>query len=154
MEEHGSALYAYAYTHFHDQHHAEDIVQETLLAALKGADQFQQRSSVRTWLETAVRLKLDLLVLVLRDNAYGMIKWKQANMGFNDFGLDYGNPDFPLYAKSYGAHGHRLTSATELSELLEACFTQGGVHLIEVPVDYSENDRILNHLDSTNKCIT
>ncbi|MDQ7016669.1 MAG: acetolactate synthase large subunit [Gammaproteobacteria bacterium] len=96
-------------------------------------------------LETAVRLKLDLLVLVLRDNAYGMIKWKQANMGFNDFGLDYGNPDFPLYAKSYGAHGHRLTSATELSALLEACFTQGGVHLIEVPVDYSENDRILNH---------
>jgi len=54
-------------------------------------------------LETAVRLKMDLVVLVLRDNAYGMIKWKQENMGLKDFGLDYGNPDFVAYAESYGA---------------------------------------------------
>jgi acetolactate synthase-1/2/3 large subunit len=45
-------------------------------------------------METAVRLELDLVVLVLRDDAYGMIRWKQANMGFADFGLTYGNPDF------------------------------------------------------------
>ena len=32
-------------------------------------------------LETAVRLKMNLVVLILRDNAYGMIKWKQAGMG-------------------------------------------------------------------------
>lgn len=96
-------------------------------------------------METAVRLKLDLVVLILRDDAYGMIKWKQANMGFDNFGLDYGNPDFVQYANSYGAHGHRITAADELCSVLENCFTTSGVHLVEVPVDYSDNDRILNH---------
>ncbi len=95
-------------------------------------------------METAVRLKLDLVVLVLRDDAYGMIKWKQANMGFEDFGLDYGNPDFVQYARSYGAIGHCLKSTESLVPLLEECFETPGVHLVEVPVDYSENDRILN----------
>ncbi|MDZ7804249.1 acetolactate synthase large subunit [Thiohalophilus sp.] len=96
-------------------------------------------------LETAVRLGLDLVVLILRDDAYGMIKWKQANMGFEDFGLDYGNPDFVQYANSYGARGYRVASAAELPELLAECLNSPGVRLIEVPVDYSDNDRILNH---------
>ncbi|MEN8177596.1 MAG: acetolactate synthase large subunit [Pseudomonadota bacterium] len=95
-------------------------------------------------METAVRLKLDLVVIILRDDAYGMIKWKQANMGFDDFGLDYGNPDFVQYANSYGAHGHRITSSGSLIPLLEECFNTPGVHLIEIPIDYSDNDRILN----------
>ena len=59
-------------------------------------------------LETAVRLNMNLVVLILNDSAYGMIKWKQANMNFPDFGLDYNNPDFVKYADSYGAHGHRV----------------------------------------------
>jgi len=96
-------------------------------------------------LETAVRLNLDLVVLVLRDNAYGMIKWKQANMGFADFGLDYGNPDFVKYAESYGAQGHRVERTEDFTSLMERCHATPGVHLIEVPVDYSDNDRILNH---------
>ena len=96
-------------------------------------------------IETAVRLGLHITVVILRDNAYGMIKWKQANMGFDDYGLDYGNPDFVKYAESYGANGHRVTSAAELLPMLERCHEEPGVHVIEVPVDYSENDRILNH---------
>ena len=54
-------------------------------------------------LETAVRLKLNLVVLVLEDRAYGMIRWKQEVDTFPDFGLAFGNPDFVAYAKSYGA---------------------------------------------------
>ena len=96
-------------------------------------------------LETAVRLDLHLTVIILRDNAYGMIKWKQANMGLQNFGLDYNNPDFVKYAESYGAHGHRVTSANELLPLLQRCHSEPGVHVVEVPVDYSENDQILNH---------
>ncbi len=95
-------------------------------------------------IETAVRLKLDLVVLILNDSAYGMIKWKQANMNFDDFGLDFKNPDFIMYAESYGAFGHRLSSADELAPLLQRCLDAGGVHLIDAPVDYSENDLILN----------
>jgi acetolactate synthase-1/2/3 large subunit len=95
-------------------------------------------------LETAVRLKLNLTVLVLRDDAYGMIKWKQAHMGFDDFGLDFGNPDFVKYAESYGAQGHRLQRTDDLVSLLDRCLSTPGVHLVDLPMDYSDNDRILN----------
>ena len=94
-------------------------------------------------METAVRFGMDLVVLVLRDDAYGMIKWKQAGMGFPDFGLDYGNPDFIMYAQSYGAKGHRAESSVHLRDTLRSSLEAGGVHLIEVPVDYSENERVL-----------
>ncbi|MBF0470012.1 MAG: acetolactate synthase large subunit, partial [Gammaproteobacteria bacterium] len=55
------------------------------------------------------------------------------------------NPDFVKYAESYGAHGHRLEEGDSLVDLLEHCFTASGVHLVEVAIDYSDNDRILNH---------
>jgi len=95
-------------------------------------------------LETAVRLGLNLTVLILNDSAYGMIRWKQANMGLKDWGLEYNNPDFVLYAESYGARGHRVASAEHLSKILDTCLSEPGVHLIDCPVDYSENDEILN----------
>jgi len=95
-------------------------------------------------METAVRLGLNITVLILRDDSYGMIRWKQANMGFADWGLTYGNPDFVKYADSYGAKGHRVESAAHLTELLKHCRDTPGVHLIDCPVDYTENDRILN----------
>ena len=94
-------------------------------------------------LETAVRLGLNLVVLLLEDNAYGMIRWKQEVDGFADFGLCFGNPDFVAYAKAYGAKGSRVRSASGLATGLEAAFDGGGVHLVVVPVDYSENIRVL-----------
>lgn len=95
-------------------------------------------------METAVRLKLHIIVVILRDDAYGMIKWKQANMEFENYGLDYGNPDFVKYAESYGAKGWRIDSAEALLPLVEKCIKEPAVHLIDVPVDYSLNDETLN----------
>jgi acetolactate synthase I/II/III large subunit len=94
-------------------------------------------------METAVRLKLNLVVLILEDSAYGMIRWKQAVDDFPDFGLTFGNPDFVKYAESYGAKGSRVTTADGLIPTLEAAFKDGGVHLVVVPIDYSENIRVL-----------
>jgi len=94
-------------------------------------------------METAVRLKLDLVVLVLVDNAFGMIRWKQAVDGFADFGMTFGNPDFARYAQAYGAQGRHLHDVAELAPALEAAFSAGGVQLLAVPVDYSENRRVL-----------
>lgn len=96
-------------------------------------------------METSVRLGLNITVLILNDSSYGMIRWKQANMGFKDWGLTYGNPDFVKYAESYGATGHRVSSAEMLPGLLEQCLNAKGVQLIDCPVDYADNDRILNH---------
>ena len=95
-------------------------------------------------LETAVRLKLDLVILVVRDNALGMIQWKQQQLGLKNYGLEFGNPDFVQLAHSYGAAGHRAESADAFTGLLEEAFSAGGVHIIDVPIDYSENDFILH----------
>ncbi|HSR02375.1 MAG TPA: acetolactate synthase large subunit [Methylophilaceae bacterium] len=94
-------------------------------------------------LETAVRLKLNLVVLILNDSSYGMIRWKQYGMGLQDYGLQFNNPDFVMYANSYGASGHRVESTDSFIPLVDACFEKGGVHLIDLPVDYSENTKVL-----------
>src|SRR5689334_331763 len=94
-------------------------------------------------LETASRLGLNLVVLILQDNAYGMIRWKQAADDFPDYGLTFGNPDFIKYAESYGARGSRVETADGLVPTLNAAFEAGGVHLVTVPVEYSENTRVL-----------
>ncbi len=95
-------------------------------------------------LETAVRLQLDLVILVLRDDTFGMIRWKQADMGFADYGMHFGNPDFVLFAQAHGAHGHRPASADAFLPTLQRAFEQGGVHLIDLEIDYSDNHRILD----------
>jgi acetolactate synthase-1/2/3 large subunit len=94
-------------------------------------------------LETAVRVGVNLVVLILQDNAYGMIRWKQAADGFADFGMTFGNPDFITYAKAYGIQGGRVQSGDALAQTLENAFASGGLHLITVPIDYSENSRVL-----------
>ena len=94
-------------------------------------------------IETAVRLKLNLVVLILVDNAYGMIRWKQAVDDFPDFGLTFGNPDFVKYAESYGAKGAFVKATEDLIPTLEAAFRGGGVNIVAVPIDYTENTRVL-----------
>ncbi|SEC92241.1 acetolactate synthase large subunit [Bradyrhizobium erythrophlei] len=94
-------------------------------------------------METAVRLKLNLVILILEDSAYGMIRWKQAVDHFPDFGLTFGNPDFVKYAESYGAKGSRIESTEAIVPTLERAFSGGGVHLVVVPIDYTENKRVL-----------
>ncbi len=94
-------------------------------------------------LETAVRLNLDVVVIILNDSGYGMIKWKQEGMGFDNFGLDFKNPDFVKYAEAYGAMGHRITSTDDFTKTLNNCLNEPGVHLMDVPIDYSLNHSIL-----------
>jgi acetolactate synthase-1/2/3 large subunit len=94
-------------------------------------------------METAVRLKLNLVVLILEDSAYGMIRWKQAVDGFPDFGMTFNNPDFVRYAEAYGAKGWRVGATEDLIATLEAALAEGGVHLVTVPIDYAENTRVL-----------
>jgi acetolactate synthase I/II/III large subunit len=94
-------------------------------------------------METAVRLGLNLVVLILEDSAYGMIRWKQAVDKFPDWGLTFGNPDFVKYAESYGAIGHRVQRTDDLVPILDNAFKEAGVQLVTVPIDYVENTRVL-----------
>jgi len=104
-------------------------------------------------LETAVRMGLDLVVIILTDNAYGMIKWKQEGVGFENFGLDFSNPDLVQYANSFGAIGHKAESYDNFVDILTTALNTKGVHVIDLPVDYSLNHSILNVLIQESACI-
>ena len=120
---------------------AKMVKPEVPVVAICGDGGFMMNSQE---METAVRLNLDLTVIILRDDAYGMIKWKQNNMGFGEHSLNFGNPDFVKYAESYGANGHRVNHQDDLYPTIEKCVNGKGVHLIDVPVNYTLNDQILN----------
>ena len=87
-------------------------------------------------LATCVQYNIDVVHIILNDNAFGMIKWKQADAGFENWGLDLKNPDFVELAKSYGANGHRITNTDEFVPVLKKCLDEKGTHVIEVPFSY------------------
>lgn len=128
---------------------AKMLYTDTQVVAVCGDGGFMMNSQE---LETAVRLKLNLLIIIVHDNAYGMIKWKQQEMGFDDFGLGFDNPDFVAYAQSYGASGHRIQSDDHFQQVLNTCLTTDGVHVIDIPVNYSLNHEILNVLLKEKTC--
>ncbi|GJM20649.1 MAG: acetolactate synthase large subunit [Planctomycetota bacterium] len=97
-------------------------------------------------LETSVRLGLDLVVLILRDDTYGFIRWKQKMEGFAEHALSFGNPDYVKYAEAYGAHGLRVGEPDSLADTLRAAYAHGGVVLVDCPVDNTENDRLATDL--------
>ncbi len=129
---------------------AKMVNPESKVVAICGDGGFMMNSHE---IETAVRLKLDMTVLILNDSAYGMIKWKQNGMGFEDFGLDFNNPDFVKYAEAYGASGHRVESTDQLQTILKTTISTPGVHIIDCPVDYSENERVLTRELIEKACI-
>lgn len=58
LDEHGDALFRYARSHVRRRELAEDLVQETFLAAVKSSEPFRSESSVRTWLISILRRKI------------------------------------------------------------------------------------------------
>ncbi len=115
------------------------VYPERKILAICGDGGFMMNSQE---LETAVRTRRDVTTLLLRDDSYGMIRWKQDEAGFQDWGLEFGNPDFVAYAESYGANGYRVEKTDDLRAILESCLAQGGVNLIECPIDYAENSSL------------
>ncbi len=90
-------------------------------------------------LETAVRLGLSFVVLIWNDSSYGLIEWKQVCQLGRTGCVDFDNPDFVLYARSFGAEGYRIEKASELLPTLRAAVHKRGVTVIDCPVDYREN---------------
>lgn len=95
-------------------------------------------------LETTIRYNIPIVVLILNDNGFGFIKWKQQNMNFKDFALSTGNPDFVKYAKSYGAIGIRVGKEDNLSDIIKKAFSMDKVVVIECPIDYSQNYEVFS----------
>jgi acetolactate synthase-1/2/3 large subunit len=97
-------------------------------------------------LETATRVGAKVTVVVWRDDGYGLIDWKQRNEFGRPFGVEFGNPDFVDYARSFGMAAFRPSSAADLYPTLCRALEVDGPSLVEVPIDYAENLRLTEHL--------
>ena len=97
-------------------------------------------------LETAVRERIPMTVLIWQDDAYGLIKWKMEMELGHDVAVTFTNPDFVGLAESFGARGYRISAAGELLPVLRECLTSDGVSVVACPVDYEENMRITREL--------
>jgi len=99
-------------------------------------------------LETAIRLGLDLIVVIFNDSGLGMIELKQMADGYGKIGVGFNNPDFASYAQSFGAHGHKLEDPSQFSALLNEAVSKGGVHVIDVPIDKKQNMMLMKEMKS------
>ena len=99
-------------------------------------------------LETAVRLGLPLVILVWRDDGYGVIRWKQMVRFGRTSSVDFGNPDLVSYASSFGAVGYRVTDPSELRPILVDALKSKVPAVIDCPVDYAENLRLSERLNA------
>lgn len=122
---------------------AKELYSDKKVVSINGDGGFMMNSQE---LETASRLKLDLVIIILNDQGYGMIEWKQEADGFPKYGLEYTNPNFVKYAESFGATGYKPESVAEFETVFKKALTSKGLQIIDVAIDYSLNHQILNVL--------
>jgi acetolactate synthase I/II/III large subunit len=97
-------------------------------------------------IETALRERIPLTVLIWQDDAYGLIKWKMDLELGHDVAVGFSNPDFVAYAQSFGAQGYQVSSAADLLPTLREALVADTVSIIACPVDYTENLRLTDAL--------
>ena len=97
-------------------------------------------------IETAMRMKTSIVVLIWNDSEYGLIAWHQLRHFGRASHTDFKNPDFVKYAESFGAKGYRVTRAEDLLSTLKRAFDDDTAVIIDCPVDYSENMKLTEHL--------
>jgi len=93
-------------------------------------------------IETAVRMKLDIVIVILNNSSYWMIKWKQQWWGFEDYGLDFGEMDFIKLAEWFGASGYKIEKKEDFKPKLVQVLQKPWVHIIDVDFDYPEDGKI------------
>lgn len=97
-------------------------------------------------METAVRLKSNIVVMVWADNEYGLIAWKQETHFGHHTDLAFGNPDWKLLAQAFGWHGHYVANSKDLESTLDKAFEEQGPSLVVIPIDYRENPLLTKKL--------
>lgn len=97
-------------------------------------------------IETAMRLGLDIVVLIFNDSKYGLIEWHQNRHFGRATAIEFTNPDFVMFAESFGAKGYRVERTEDLLPTLRTALGDGTVSIIDCPVDYSENMKLTKKL--------
>lgn len=118
---------------------AKLVVPERRVLAVSGDGGFLMNCQE---LETAVRLGLHLILVILRDNGFGVVRWNQLTRFGRESGVSFGNPDLVKFAESFGARGYRVEEAATLRPILEEADQWQGLSIVDVPVDYAENFKL------------
>jgi acetolactate synthase-1/2/3 large subunit len=124
---------------------AKLVFPERKVAVLTGDGGFMMNSQD---LETAVRLDLDIIIVIFNDSGFGMIRAKQMADGHGHYAVEFKNPDFVAYANSFGAHGHRVDDPGQFRAMLDEAASQGGIHVIDVPVSAKQDMALLKEMKS------
>jgi len=115
------------------------------VVALTGDAGFMMNSQE---IETALRMKTPIVVLIWTDAEYGLITWHQLRHFGRLSHTAFGNPDFIKYAESFGARGYRVEAAAELLPTLRRALADDTVSIIDCPVDYAENMKLTRRLEA------
>ncbi len=105
-------------------------------------------------IETALRERIAMVVLVWVDDAYGLISWKMDLELGHDVDTTFTNPDFVAYAESFGAVGRRIERADQLLPALREALAADTVTVIACPVDYSANLELIRSLGELDESLS
>ncbi len=105
-------------------------------------------------IETALRERIAMVVLIWVDDAYGLISWKMDLELGHDVDTTFDNPDFVAYAESFGAVGYRITGADQLLPTLRTALAADTVSIIACPVDYSANLELIRSLGELDESLS
>jgi pyruvate dehydrogenase (quinone)/pyruvate oxidase len=88
---------------------------------------------------TAVRYKLPIKVVIMKNNSLGQIKWEQmVFLGNPEFGCDLTPIDFAAFARACGAKGYTITEPDQCGRILDDALRAEGPAVIEAVIDPNE----------------
>ena len=97
-------------------------------------------------LETAVRMGINMVVMIWEDHEYGLIKWKQQDQFQDHTDLKFSNPDFVKLAEAFGCWGKKVKCSSDIKSNLEEAFNCGKPAVLTLDIDYKENMKLTEHL--------
>jgi len=100
---------------------------------------------------TAKQLGIGFTIIVLNDDSYGLIEWKQKANKSQSFGTKLLNPNFKAYAESFGIMGYSPSTQDELRKTLARTIESQELSLVEIKVESSVNAQLDEKLNQ-NSC--
>lgn len=98
-------------------------------------------------IETATRIGTGMVCIILNDNEYGLIRWKQEMSRDEHYGTGLTNPDYVQLAESFGANGHRPQHMEDFKDIFRKALDSKAVHIIEVPIHNEVNNALITELN-------
>jgi acetolactate synthase I/II/III large subunit len=94
-------------------------------------------------LETAVRLKCNLVHLIWIDGSYDMVRFQEMAKYERASGVEFGPVDVVQFAAAFGARGLKIESPDQIGTTFRQALEMQGPVLIGVPVHYRDNHKLM-----------